>query len=92
MAYKVKKKKIIEKKQKRLTIYDIKRLTSDTEPYFFSPKTMKFFGQRLSDYKVYKRKDGKYDIIAPSYWNGKLMGYTKRTFNPKTRRLELVEK
>lgn len=92
MVYKIKNKKQKEKiKQERLTIYDIKRRTAETSPYFFSSKTMKFFGQRLSDFSVYKRTDGKYDVVAPSYQNGKLMGYTKRVFNPKTNELEFPE-
>ena len=93
MVYKIpnpKKEKLKENTQKTLTIYDIKRMTADTEPYFFSPKTMKFFGQTLKDFSVSKRKDGKYDIVAPSYQDGKLMGYSKRIFNPKTRKLEIV--
>ena len=75
-----------------MTIYEIKRLTSKTEPYFFSHKTMKFFGQTLKDFKVKKQSDGRYLILAPCY-NIKtyyLPGYhiTKRYFNPINNKLE----
>ena len=67
----------------RLTIYDIKRLTAETSPYFFSRNTMRFFRQRLSDFKVYKQDDGRYKIIAPMP-----CGNTTRFFNPKNNELE----
>jgi len=53
---------------------------------------MRFFNQTLKDFKVYKQKDGKFLITAPSYWNGKLMGYTERLFNPITNILENIPK
>lgn len=91
MLYNVSKSKGNKPKQERLTIYDIKRRTSEKQPYFFSHDTMKFFGQNLNSFSVYKRKDGKYDVVAPSYQNGKLMGYTRRVFDPKTNDLEFPE-
>lgn len=71
---------------KKLSIYDIKRLTSETEPYFFSHSTMKFFKQTLKDFRVIRLfKEGKYLIIA----NNKLTGfYTQRKFNPNNNKLE----
>jgi len=66
-----------------MTIYDIKRLTSETSPYFFSKNTMKFFGQRMSDFKVYKQEDGRYLILAENRH-----GETKRFFNPLNNELE----
>lgn len=70
-----------------MTIYEIKRLTEKTSPYFFSRSSMKFFGQTMRDFKVYKRKDGKYLITAPSYYNGKVIGETRRIFDPVTNEL-----
>ena len=89
--------KEVNPKQEKLTIYDIKRKTAETSPYFFDAKTMKFFGQGMSDFSVYKRKDGKYDVVAPSYdigWDKskRFMGYTRRIFNPKTNELEMEQK
>lgn len=75
----------------RLTIYDIKRLTATTAPYFFSRKTMQLFGQTLKDFKVYKQPDGRYLITAPSYMNGRLVGHSERYFNPETNDLEFVK-
>ena len=75
----------------RLTIYDIKRLTAETAPYFFSRKTMQFFGQTLKDFKVYKQPDGRYLITTPCYMNGKIIGHSERYFNPETNNLEFVK-
>ena len=74
-----------------MTISEIKNRTQETSPYFFSRESMKFFGQTMRDFKVKKQSDGKYLITAPSYWNGKLMGITKRLFDPITNELELVD-
>lgn len=75
---------------KRLTIYDIKRLTQDTAPYFFTTKTLKFFGQTMRSFSVSKQSDGRYLITAPMVdrFTGRNMGQTKRYFNPDTNILE----
>lgn len=77
-------------KQKRLTIYDIKRLSEESAPYFFSPKTMKFFGQTMRSFSVRKQEDGRYYISAPMVdrFTGRVMGKTERYFNPDTNTLE----
>jgi len=64
-----------------MTIYDIKRLTQESQPYFFSRKTLKFFGQTLKDFKVTKINETQYKIYAPSFWDGKKMGDTVRIFD-----------
>jgi len=46
------------------TIYEIKRMTFDKLPYFFDKNTMKFYGQRLSDFKVKRSPKGKIYIYA----------------------------
>lgn len=75
---------------KKPTIYDVARLTSETSPYFFDKKTLKFFGQRMSSFKVYKQDDGRYLITAPMINGGKQVGTTERYFNPDTNELERV--
>ncbi len=75
---------------KKPTIYDIARLTSETSPYFFSRETLKFFGQRMSDFKVYKQDDGRYLVTAPVIKNGKEVSRTQKYFNPETNELERV--
>ena len=74
-----------------MTIYEIKQKAQQTSPYFFSRSSMKFFGQTLKDFKVYKQKDGKFLIIAGSgsNWEGKHT--TKRLFNPLTNELEFLK-
>jgi len=67
-----------------MTIYEIKNRVTNA-PYFFERKSMKFFNQRLSDFRVKKLPCGNYGIIAPMKDNnGRLMGETKRIFNPIT--------
>ena len=69
-----------------MTIYEIKQLTKETEPYFFDRDTMRFFGQTLKDFSVKKQDDGRYRIFAKSYSGG----YdTVRYFNPENNELEL---
>ncbi|MEI7792800.1 MAG: hypothetical protein WCI57_04925 [Candidatus Berkelbacteria bacterium] len=75
---------------KTLTIYDIKRFSEDASPYFFDRKTLKFFGQTMKDFKVYKQTDGRYLITAPMFdrFTGKQVGTTTRYFNPINNKLE----
>ena len=72
-----------------MTIYEIKRLTQDTAPYFFSRDTMRFFGQTLKDFRVKKQADGRYRVSASSgdNWDGDHA--TVRFFNPENNELEL---
>ena len=37
---------------KKPTVYEIKRWTCEDSPYFFSRNTMRFFKQKLSDFKI----------------------------------------
>ena len=67
------------------TIYEIKRLTKEKAPYFFSKDTMKFFNQTLKDFKVECMKDGRFKISADSFGDNE----TIRFFNPKTNDLEI---
>lgn len=75
---------------KRVTIYDIKRMTQDTAPYFFTAKTLKFFGQTMRSFSVRKQADGRYYISAPMIdrFTGRVMGKTERFFNPINNQLE----
>ena len=66
------------------TIYEIKRLTKEKAPYFFSKNTMKFFNQTLRDFKVQSLKNGRYKVSAKSGSN-----ITIRFFNPSTNDLEI---
>ena len=67
---------------KKPTIYDIKYLTKESLPYYFSRDTLKCFNQTLKDFYVHPLHKGHYKISAPSYWGGKLMGVTIMYFNP----------
>jgi len=69
--------------KKRLTIYDIKRLTSETSPFYFSTKTLKFFGQTLRSFSVSKINETTYFISAPI----KGGGTSERYFNTITNKL-----
>ncbi len=78
-----------------MTIYDIKRLTAKTNPYFFSRDTMKFFNQTLKDYRVYKHEQnnvkGFFIVASMKDHSGKNMGFTRRFFNPETNELDKYE-
>jgi hypothetical protein len=67
-----------------MTISEIKKLTAETEPYYFSRKTMRWWGQKMSDFSVSKCEDGRYLIQAPSKY-----GESVRYFNPSNNELEL---
>lgn len=73
----------------RLTIYDIKRLTAETAPYFFTRKTLRFFGQTMRSFSVKKCGD-RVRISAPMIdrFTGRVMGETVRFFNPENNKLE----
>ena len=81
----------LQNKNKIMTIEEIKERTKETAPYFFSKDTMSFFNQKMSDFEVEKISETEYLITAPSYWGGKLMGYTKRIFNTNTNDLHDAE-
>ncbi len=70
------------------TIYEIKRLTKETAPYFFSKDAMKFCGQTMKSFAVEKQLDGRYRVSAPSgdNWGGHHL--TVRYFNPDNNELE----
>lgn len=73
-----------------MTIYEIKRLTEQTSPYYFTRNTLKFFGQRMKDFSVRKQSDGRYLVSAPmrDRSTGKIMGTSERVFNPLTNELQ----
>tara|TARA_R100001132_G_C3193083_1_gene44028 strand:+ start:38 stop:259 length:222 start_codon:yes stop_codon:yes gene_type:complete len=71
-----------------MTIYEIKERTAENQPYYFSKDTMKFFGQTLKDFKVYKQSETEYLITAPSYWSGKFMGNSQMIFHSDTNQLK----
>jgi len=48
-----------------MTISEIKSKTLRKAPYFFDRKTLKFFGQTMSSFKVVKSKSGRVFIYAP---------------------------
>lgn len=71
-----------------MTIQEIKQRTKKKSPNYFSAKTLKFFNQKLSDFKIKKLSDTEYLIYATSYWDGRLMGTSMKIFNTITEDLE----
>jgi hypothetical protein len=72
-----------------MTIQQIKDRTKETSPYFFSPDTLRFFGQTLNSFTVTEQKDGRFLIQAPSYdYEETQMPDTIRYFNPLNNELE----
>lgn len=74
------------------SISDIEYAVRKTSPYFFSRASLQFFGQTKSSFTIGdQREDGRYLISAPMKDSrGRLMGYTKRYYNPATKKLESV--
>lgn len=73
---------------KKPTIYEIKYATLKSSPHYFSRETMKFFGQTLKDFSVYKTSDPNKFLIS-----AKIKGtefYSKRIFNAITKELETL--
>ena len=75
-----------------MTIYQIKRLTAESSPYFFTRETLRFFGQTLKSFSVRKMLNGCYHISAPMKdREGNCVGATQRIFNPETNTLEQIK-
>ena len=75
-----------------MTIYDIKRMIKNKEPFFFDRKTMKSFGQTLKDFSVKKLNEERYYISAPMRDSrGHQVGVTKKIFDVRTRKLLSTE-
>lgn len=80
-----------------LTIHDVKRIHETKFPNspFFSPDSMRFFGQTLSSFRVTiaDKLAGTYDVIAPMKdRNGRRVGSTWRIFDRTTGELRPVVK
>jgi hypothetical protein len=72
-----------------VNIKEIKERVSGIS-HFFDKETMKFFGQKLSDFDVSKTLlDGEtcYFITAPIIKDKKIIGRTNRIFRPSTNEL-----
>jgi hypothetical protein len=71
------------------TIYDIKRLTADASPEFFTRKTLNFFHQTMRGFSVVRQPDGRVRIAQPMRdRSGRVVGQTVRYFNPENNKLE----
>lgn len=77
--------------EKRLTIYDIKRIHEQNTPgKYFTRSNMKFFNQTLKMFSVNKISNTVYQISAPSYWDGKLVGISRAEFNSITGEIAIL--
>ena len=73
-----------------MTIYDIKRLVSETSPKYFSRNTLKFFGQTMKGWHLKKLSDGRTRISQEmkDRFTGRVVGESVRYYNPETNILE----
>jgi hypothetical protein len=69
------------------TIYQIKEATKDTAPYFFSRRTLKFWGQTMKNFKVYKT-DVPHLFLIEAKSNAPFK--TRRIFNALNNTLESI--
>jgi len=66
---------------KKPSIAEIKRATLRKSPHFFDRETLKFFGQKMSSFKVAQSPRGRIFIYARMYDRGRtFMGFTFREF------------
>ena len=86
-----------------MNIYEIKRETQKTAPFFFNRASMKFFNQTLRDFRVKRQPDGRIRISAPIRQSSRrrgseyfhhdysedVMAYTIRFYNPETKELDM---
>ena len=70
-------------KKCRPTIAYIAERNAAAGGYYFSRDTLRFFGQRRSDFKIHVRA-GRVFVQASSYQGGNYMGESFAEFNPKT--------
>jgi hypothetical protein len=72
------------RRSRKIDIYEIAERSKQDSPYYFSPDTLKAFGQTMGKFKVSQQPDGRYMISAKSK-----QGFTSiRYFNPLNNRLE----
>ena len=72
-----------------MKISEIKTRTEEKHPFFFTRKTLRFFGQTRAMFKVSKCTDGRFLIPCPRTMDKRLAGHTVRYFNPLTNNLDL---
>lgn len=67
---------------KKPTIYDIKAMTLENAPFYFTRDTLKYFGQTMKSFTVAQSPKGNVYIYAPIYTNSRdqrrFMGYSFR--------------
>ena len=51
-----------------MKISEIKTRTEEKHPFFFTRKTLRFFGQTMAMFKVSKCTDGRFLITCPGQW------------------------
>ena len=76
---------IIYAKVAPLRISDIKRLSTENAPNFFSRSQLRFFRQKMSDFSVTRKGDSEFYICAH-----RPFGKTERVFNPFTGELKRI--
>jgi hypothetical protein len=78
-------------KGRKPSIAIIKKNTKRKQPFYFDAATMRAFGQKMSDFTVYKSPSGRVYIYAPSYdRGGRKMGYSIREYIDKGLQSDLV--
>lgn len=77
-----------------MTIYEIKKRTEKSSPYFFKRNALKFFGQKMNDFHVKKTKKSNlfYFYAQIKDYRGVLRGLTERLFDSHTNELLSVKK
>ena len=64
-----------------MTIYDIKRICDERGSHYFSRETLRNFGQRMKDFKVYKLTETTYEVFVPVSQGGKFLYMSRKIFD-----------
>jgi len=79
---------------KKLTIYDIKRIIKENDlncyESNFAPMTLDYYGRTLKDFAVIKESDTTYLVFAPIYNSGQRKGFTQQLFSTETNTLKTI--
>ena len=77
-----------------MTIYEIKKRTEKSSPYFFTRNTLKFFGQKMKDFHVKKTKKSNLFYIYAQIkdYQGVRRGLTEQLFDSNTNDLFFIKK
>jgi len=65
----------------QLTKTQLIQLIKNSGSHYFDAASMRFFNQKVRDFKLKRLSEYTYELAAPSFWDGKYMGTSVIVFN-----------